>query len=304
MVFASLFPVFALIALGNLLKHLKLTNDNFLRTADRVVYFICFPAMLFWKIGASSPATTPVSPGLFVGTLVVLGITFLLSLALIRFTAVTPYQAGSFAQSCFRFNTYIGMAIVLNALGDAGVKVFGLLVGAMIPLINVLAVTTLIWYSAEQVSKSRQIMLTVKALIANPLILACLAGLGYSRLVGYFPPFIDNTLALLAMVALPLALFSIGAALTPQSVKGHFGNALKAALCKLVIAPLLGYFILQGLNVGGLEFKVAMIYLTLPTSTAIYVLSAQLASDTDLASAAIVLSTTLSLVPLTWALSL
>ena len=47
-----------------------------------------------------------------------------------------------------------------------------------------------------------------------------------------------------------------------------------------------------------------MIYLALPTSTAIYVLSAQLHSDTELASAAIVLSTMLSLLPLSWVLAL
>jgi len=196
------------------------------------------------------------------------------------------------------------MAVVLNALGDDGVRAFGLLVGGMIPLINVLAVTTLIWFSGERIDALRKARLTLKALVANPLIIACLAGLGYSRLLGWFPPFIDNTLALFAMVTLPLALLSIGAALSLNSVRGHFGNALKAAVCKLGVGPLLGYLLLPLLNVSVLEYKVVMIYLTLPTSTAIYVLSAQLNSDTELASAAIVLSTILAVAPLTWVLSL
>ncbi|MGB5984129.1 MAG: AEC family transporter [Desulfobacterales bacterium] len=304
MVWASLFPVFALIILGNLLKRYQLTNDTFLRTADRLVYFIFFPAMLFWKIGASGPRDLPLGPQLFMGTLAILGILYLLSLLLIRFTSVTDFQAGTFSQSCYRFNTYIGMAIVLNALGDEGVQMFGLLVGGMIPVINVLAVSTLIWFSAQRIDALRKLRLTLKALLANPLILACLTGLGYARLVGRFPPFIDNTLALISMVTLPLALLSIGAALTPRSVRGHFSNAFKAAGCKLALCPLLGFLILPALNVSSLEFKVAMIYLALPTSTSIYVLSAQLRSDTELASAAIVLSTVLSMIPLSWVLSL
>jgi len=46
----------------------------------------------------------------------------------------------------------------------------------------------------------------------------------------------------------------------------------------------------------------AMVIDCLPTSTALYVLSSQLNSDTDLASAAIVLSTLMSVVSLSAAL--
>jgi malonate transporter len=52
-------------------------------------------------------------------------------------------------------------------------------------------------------------------------------------------------------------------------------------------------------RLSGVPFKVGMIYFTLPASASIYVLSAQLNSDTELASAAIVLSTILSFFSLT-----
>jgi predicted permease len=47
-----------------------------------------------------------------------------------------------------------------------------------------------------------------------------------------------------------------------------------------------------------------MIFFTLPASTAIYVLSSQLNSDTELASSSIVISTLLSFFPLSVALLL
>jgi malonate transporter and related proteins len=56
-----------------------------------------------------------------------------------------------------------------------------------------------------------------------------------------------------------------------------------------------GYWFLLAFHVSGPAFKIAMIYFALPTSPANYILSAQLNSDVELATAAIVLSTLLSI---------
>jgi hypothetical protein len=101
-----------------------------------------------------------------------------------------------------------------------------------------------------------------------------------------------------------LALLSIGGVLSFESLKSHFRVSLLASLFKLVILPLVGYVLLSTWNVTGIPFKTGMIFFTLPASTASYVLSAQLNSDTNLASASIVLSTMLSFIPLSIALLL
>mgnify|MGYP000511845716 CR=1 FL=1 len=69
------------------------------------------------------------------------------------------------------------MAVILNTLGEIGVSRFGVLIGFIIPIINVLAVSTLIWYSGQRIDLRQRIRITTRALISNPLILACLAGL-------------------------------------------------------------------------------------------------------------------------------
>ena len=126
----------------------------------------------------------------------------------------------------------------------------------------------------------------------------------YARLINRFPVFIDNTLKLATYVTLPLALLSIGGALTLRTLKDHLGLSLTAAGFKLVLLPLIGFLFLKWFRVDGLAFKIGMVFFTLPTSTALYVLSAQLNSDTRLASAAIALSTVLSFVSLSIALLL
>jgi tRNA pseudouridine38-40 synthase len=58
MVLDSLLPVFALILLGLLLKRRRLTNDAFLVTSDRLVYYIFFPALSRGRLLMPHPDAT------------------------------------------------------------------------------------------------------------------------------------------------------------------------------------------------------------------------------------------------------
>jgi predicted permease len=301
MVLNSLFPVFALLLLGNLMKHYQLSNDAFLKTSDRLVYFIFFPTMLFWKIGGA-PSVSAEDAKLCLAALASLFFIYFLSCVAIRLFNLTRFQAGSFSQSCYRFNTYIGLAIVMNSLGTHGIRLFGILIGFLIPVINVLAVSTLIWFSGKSFTLRERAGITVKAIISNPLILACIAGIIYAHSINFFPVFLENTFQLMSYATLPLALFSIGGVLTPDNLKGHFKVSFIGSIIRLVIYPFIGFLFLKWFNVTGMAFKVGMIFFTLPTSSAIYVLSSQLNSDTELASASIVLSTLLSFISLSMVL--
>lgn len=289
----SLFPIFVLLLLGWGLKKQGLTDDVFLKTADRLIYYFFFPVMLFWKIGGAS-FEEGIDWNFCFASLCALLCMFMLSILVIKLLRISAFQAGSFSQSCYRFNTYIGVAVILNSLGAEGVKYFGILIGFAIPLINVFAVTTLIWFSGREMGFANRMTIAGKALVSNPLILGCLAGIGYSSLVGWFPVFINNSLSLISMVTLPLALISIGGSLTFAGVKGNLGLSFFAASLKLILLPGIGWLFFYLFDVTGFPFKVGMIFFALPASTAIYVLSSQLNSDTDLASSAIVLSTLLS----------
>jgi len=289
----ALFPVLALVIFGWCIRRLHITDAAFHRVSDRLVYFVFFPLMLFWKIGAAPlqfGGNWHYLPAAALSVLFVCG----LSLLYIRFRPVADFQAGSFNQGCYRFNTYIGMAVLINTFGQTGVQLYGILIGLIIPMINVLCVSILIWYGGRATHQGNRFTLTLKHLMANPLIIACVAGIVYSRLVGSFPTPIDNTLKLMSQVTLPLALFSIGGSLTFANLRANFGLALAAAVFKLVALPLVGLGMLWIFGVGGLAFKVSMLFFAQPTSTAIYILSSQLNSDTELASAVIVLSTLLS----------
>ena len=87
-----------------------------------------------------------------------------------------------------------------------------------------------------------------------------------------------------------------------KSLKSHLTLATVGAVFKLVLLPLVGYGFLRLFGVTGTDWGVGLIFFALPTSTAIYVLSSQLGSDTDFAAAAVVVSTALSFLSLSAAL--
>jgi len=299
----NLFPVCALLVSGFLLKRFKLTDAHFLKIADKLIYYVFFPLLLFWKIGASNTGVATDLNYCVAAILAILTI-YLLSAGFIYFGGVTAFQAGSFSQSCYRFNTYIGMAVIMNTYGDEGVRLFSLLIGFTIPVVNVLSVATLIWFSSGSYTLKVKIVYILKALISNPLILGCIAGILYAHNVGRFPLFLTNSFKLAVYITLPLALLSIGGSLTFKGLKKKIGLALKASAFKLIMLPLAGFIFFKLMHVTGMAFHVGMIFLTLPTSPAIYILSSQLNSETELATAAIVLSTILSSISLSLALYL
>jgi hypothetical protein len=162
----------------------------------------------------------------------------------------------------------------------------------------VLCVSTLIWHSGRDYALREKIPMILKSVVRNPLILGCVAGIAYSGLGLGMPLFVQNTLRLLSLITLPMALISIGGSLTFKVLKGHLALASVAAGFKLMLLPAVGWGLLVLFGVTGIALQVAMIFFALPTSTASYVLSSQLGSDPDLASASIVLSTLLSFVSL------
>jgi malonate transporter and related proteins len=292
-VLESIVPIFAVIFLGHALKRFGMIDDHFTDLSDSLLYFMFMPGLLFWKIAEQSP-DKPIDWAVVLPAMAVIFAVFLGSLMYSRLMKMPNGKIGSFSQSCYRFSTYLGLAVVSATYGEKGVREFGILIAFLIPFINLLAVPSLIWYSSERPAFSKEIWILVKTVALNPLILACLAGLVYSRLRIPMPHVFAATLSMTSALALPLALLSIGGSLTLEKIKFHLPESVAAAGFKLILAPVLGYLVLKWLKTPAFSLSVAMIYFGLPTSPNNHILSAQLNSDVELAKAAMVLSTLIS----------
>jgi predicted permease len=296
MILSSIFPVFALIITGRILKKTEFINDNFLTISDKLIYYIFFPAILFWKIGASSNGSE-FNLNMVYATMSTIVFIFFISTVYIILFKIKNFDAGSFSQSCFRFNTYIGFAIIINALGEEGIRFFGIIISFIIPIINILSISLLSWFdksSGSTVDFKKRINSMGGSILKNPLIIACAGGLIFSGFNLQFPKYLNNFFQLISSAALPLALISIGGSFTFGKLKDYLNLSIAGSIFKLIFLPLSGLAFLHFFGVTGVAFKTSLIFFSLPTATSIYVLSSQMNSNTDLASSTIVLSTAFS----------
>jgi len=173
-----LLPDFLLIALGAVLRRFPMFDAPFWRGLERFVYFVLFPALLFRALATSSLAPGDASRLVVVGVLFTVAGMALSALARPLLRLPQPTFAACF-QCAFRFNTYIALAAASRLAGAEGVAAVSLLVGVLVPLVNVAAVAML--------ARGRGVGGVWLAIVRNPLVLACAAGAGLEFVRGTLP---------------------------------------------------------------------------------------------------------------------
>jgi predicted permease len=293
-------PVFAVIALGALLKRLGLIDAPFLQQTNRLVYYVCLPLLLFHEIGRADFLTN-FNGRLILGSILAVSVTFLASYA---YTVIRGYPAaarGVFSQGAFRGNiAYVGLAIVFNALGPSGLTRAGILMGFLVPFLNLYAIIALLW--PHRASAEQGFPFLLRQIALNPLILASFAGIAWSFLAIPTPLLLERSLKIATGMTLPLALLAIGGGFSAERLRGDLFTATLAAGAKLVWMPLLAAGLLFGLGVTGTDLEIGVLIAGTPAATANYIMAQQLKGDAELAGTIVMLSTLLSAITYTVAL--
>lgn len=282
---------FALIAIGLLLRRLwpDSFNRGFWTGAEKLVYYVLFPALLFNAINRAqfSLATEATVLGVAVGAFFS---AVLLGFAGRWIVRPAPDVFASCVQTAFRYNSYIGLALAHSLLGARGVALLALVLGVCIPLANVFAVYALARHAERGL---------LRELASNPLILATVGGLA-TNLLGWKLPTLLATSLLdrLGSGGLALGLLCIGAGLTldnlqaPRRVIAYF-TTVKLALFPAIA---LGLAWLAGLR--GLEAQLVVLFAALPTASTAYVLAARMGGQAAPVAFTITLQTLLAVLTL------
>jgi predicted permease len=139
---------------------------------------------------------------------------------------------------------------------------------------------------------------SVMALIKNPLILACLAGIGLNLSGIGLPGWSQATVELLGGAALPLGLVAVGVALRPMALLRIDRGVLATNSVKLLLMPALVLALAWGLQLDPVSRDVALLFAALPTATSAYILARQLGGDAELMAAIITGQTLLAMLTL------
>ena len=258
-----LLPDFLLIALGAAIRRVRAFDPPFWRGLERFVYFVLFPALLFRAL-----ATATMSLGdawrLVVVGLIFTGAGMLLS-ALAKPLLGLPHPTfASCFQCAFRFNTYIALAAASRLGGEAAVAAISLMIGVLVPVVNVAAVAML---------APRRGAGVWLAIARNPLVIACIAGLAWNAAAIPMPGVVAKVLELLAGAALPLGLVAAGAGL--EFLPGTL--PLRAIVwwnaVKLAALPTIALAAASLLGLSPLERQMAVLLAAVPTAPSSYILA-------------------------------
>ena len=172
-------PIFLVMVLGYLFYKGKLLNDNFVSVANKFVFQVALPVMLFCDLRTMDLEENFSWP--FVGFCFV--VTFLM-FALTWIGAELAFRdkrmVGSFVQGACRGSAAIlGIAFVVNMFGSAGMT--PLMIFAAVPLFNVFSVAALCIHGRDTgQSKGAQLRKTLLNILKNPIIISILIGLVFA----------------------------------------------------------------------------------------------------------------------------
>ncbi|MBI5258389.1 MAG: AEC family transporter [Burkholderiales bacterium] len=289
-----LLPDFALIVCGYLICRYTVLNRPVWDGAEKLVYYLLFPALLFNAI-----VRNPLNPGTMLqfggAGIGVVGIGILLAYALGRVPGVDARLHASGAQTAFRFNSYVGLALAERLAGAQGLAWQALLVSLCVPLCNIAAV----WPLARQGGHGY-----LRELSRNPLILSTLAGL-IANLAGLkLPELASVTLSRIGAAALPLGLMAVGAGLRFGALREapRLAAALMAIRHGVLPAVAIGLALVLALPPG--QAAVLVSFAALPTASSAYVLATRMGGHGSYVAGLVTVSTLLGMLGLPLALAL
>jgi len=287
----AIIPVFIIILCGYLCRHYRFPDDGFWSGAEKITYFLLFPALLISKMASADLSGIEFFWPVIVSALLYLSITVIF-IIIKPILGVKNAQFTSVYQGGIRFNTYIGLAVASSLYGAEGLIVAVIVASIMIPMINISCVLLLESYSDKNQGNTPQRI--IKSVITNPLILACLIGMGINLSGLTMPSVITEVLAIFAKAALPLGLLTVGAALVLNSIKTSLKPLVVSSVAKFLILPSIAMGLCSLFPIEPMIRSVILVFTVLPTATASYVLAKQLGGDYELMATIITVQTLLA----------
>ena len=140
--FSVIIQPFILIALGFLLSRLRMFPRSLWEGVEKLVYYVLFPPLLFNSVARAELTVSQTSLYLACGV-GSMAAGMVLAWIVSKLAPADRLTDASIRQCGYRFNSYIGFAVVLALYGNTGMALFALLVGVWVPISNAVAVADL-----------------------------------------------------------------------------------------------------------------------------------------------------------------
>lgn len=294
-------PLFVVIFAGYLAGKGRLLSEEGVKGLNAFVFTFAMPPMLFGLM-----ATTDVTAIgqwqfligyfysellLFTGGAVLGGLLFRQ-----RFAAMTMQGFGS----SFSNGVLIALPLLIGLYGERGAVPALLLFTLDVLLFSVVTMMLEIARSDRRGGGWRAVRTSGRAMLKNPILMATLLGILWGIAGLPVPDLADRTFSFLGQAGPPSALFALGATLAYRQVSGSLSAASAMIVFKLFLHPLIAFVILAYvLPVDPFWIHAAVVFAACPVGANVYVFAQHYGVSVTAASAAILVSTGLSLVTIT-----
>ncbi|SHH67192.1 AEC family transporter [Clostridium grantii] len=290
-------PIFFVMCIGYFLKRKEVINEEFIKTANFIIFNVALPIKLFNDVSKTSFGEyfdAKFIAFTMVGTITSVLIIWIIASLFIK----DKTQVGAFIHGSFRGNfLYIGLTLMENITGSIGIKA-PLIIAIIIPLYNILAIIILT-YTDQSRSSKISFKDTILSIGKNPLIKAILLGIIFSLTGLELPMIATRTMSYFGSLVTPLALITIGASFNFMNISRNLKPAIIASIIKLFFMPVIVVFFTMAMNFSNEDVLLIYLLFGVPSATVSYIMTAAMNGDKDLAANIIMITTILSTISMT-----
>lgn len=296
-------PVFLMIVAGYVFNRLGFFSDGFISSANRFLFTVCLPVMIFCDMSRSD-IRTDFDSSLVLYSAVVTTIAFafiwISAKLLIRDRSIT----GAFVQAAYRSSVAVmGFAFMQNIYGSVGLM--PMIIIGCVPLYNIYAVIVLTFEgedSRNNTDKADKIKKAVLGIMKNPIIIGIAAGCisSLTDFWSHLPVIAVKTLDSVGSIATPLSLIVIGASFEGAKAFRKIVPTLVCCAVKLIVLPAVFVSAAVVLGFRNEPLLALTIMLGSPTTPSCYIMAKNMKNDGVLTSSVIAATTLLSSLTLTF----
>lgn len=299
-VFTSLTPVILFIALGFFVGRRGWIRAAAVKDLANLVFMVLTPALLFRTMSTVHLEDLNFGPvGIY---FVAFGVVYMTSLVLQGFSRLGAARA---LANTFSNALMIGVPVVGLAFGEEGlVTLFTLISVHSLILLTAATVVFELASAREHAGRDggvqlpmwRTVLQAIRNGILHPVPLPIIAGLLFAQTGLLVPEVVGKPLQLLGQALGPIALLLVGVTLAFTTVGHHFKAALRIALVKCVVHPVVLATLGWALGLSGMPLAVMIVTAALPVGANVFLFAQRYAVAEDEVTASVAVSTALGLV--------
>lgn len=288
----TILSIIIMIALGYILKRIDFLSVDNVDTLNNIVIYIMLPSMIF---SALYTADLSMISSLGILPFVILASSFLtgiISYFILKRFNLSDKMLWSVLVTIMIANTgFMGYPISIGVYGSEGFlrAIFCDMATSVIFLILSFALVLKFGGSPKTAVKKIAFFPPLWAIILGILLNITHISIG---------PVLENTVNYLGNGTIPLIMLSLGISIDFGGIKRSKNMIIFTSIMKLLIFPLIAFFIVSHLGLLDLQFKIPIIEAAMPSGMLSLVLAITYKLDYELTSDCILINTVISLVTL------